>query len=128
MADSLPSSVSLRAGLLAAGRSIGWDSSRHISAGYSPHDVKTHCVENAEWQKVRLSLKGKDTVEKIEVLEAYWDKQMQEAETLIAASSFEVRRRGYALEWATEVQVGNYLGALRRGGQLDNNNLIRKAR
>jgi hypothetical protein len=38
------------------------------------------------------------------------------------------RHRGYALQKATEVQVGNYLGAIRRGGQLDDSNRIRKAR
>lgn len=130
MAESLNSSKSLRAGLRAAGKIDRWDNEkRKCSAGYSYHDVKIHCVQNGEWQKIRLSMKGKDTYEKLQILEAWWDKQMAEAnrlEQLIEEPGSSAR--GRALCWATEVQVGNYLGAIRRGGQLDNENRIRKAR
>lgn len=126
MAESLPSSKSLRAGLKAAGRVTEWDmEKREVSAGYSPHDVRIHCVQNSEWQKVRLSMKGVDTVEKLEILEAWYDKQMREAEQLVRCDQ---GHRGRALAFATKVQVGNYLGAIRRGGQLDDQNRIRKAR
>lgn len=126
MAESLNSSKSLRAGLRAAGKPDRWDmKKRPVSAGYSPHDVKIHCVQNLEWQKIRLSMKGIDTVDKLMILEAWWDKQHAAAEQLVRCGQV---NRGRALAWTTQVQVGNYLGALVRGGQLDNERRIRKAR
>ena len=130
MAKSLGSSKSLRAGLRAAGKLDRWDNEKRQTArGYSPHDVRIHCVENSEWQKIRLSMKGVDTTKKLSILEAWWDKRMKEAENLIKSNFYASDvPRGKALKWATEVQVGNYLGAIRRGGQLDDENRIRKAR
>ena len=133
MAESLNSSKSLRAGLRAAGKIDRWDNEkRKCSAGYSPQDVRIHCVENAKWQQIRLSMKGKDTYEKLMILEAWWDKQMEEVDRLFErhqnGEGESHAHRANALMWATEVQVGNYLGAIRRGGQLDNENRIRKAR
>ena len=130
MAESLNTSKSLRAGLVAAGRVDRWDHDmRRCSRGYSPADVRMHCVENGEWQKVRLSMKGIDTVDKLDILIAWWDKQMEEADRLQNhTTDLNEIKRGKALEWATQVQVGNYLGALRRGGQLDDQDRIRKAR
>lgn len=135
MAESLNSSQALRAGLKAVGKLDRWDNERRkCQAGYSPHDVKIHCVQNSEWQKIRLSMKGVDTSEKLAILEAWWDKQMEEAQQIedIGSSSSgrseDNRIRASALVWATEVQVGNYLGALKRGGQLDDSLRIRKAR
>ena len=128
MAESLASSKSLRAGLRAANKVDRWDNEKRVvAAGYSPQDVRMHCVENSEWQKVRLSMKGGDTYEKLQILEAWWDKQMTEATKLFGGTSAG-ESRAHALVWATQVQVGNYLGAIRRGGQLDNENKIRKAR
>lgn len=128
MAKSLGSSKSLRAGLRAAGKLDRWDNEkRAVARGYSPHDVRIHCVENGEWQKIRLSMKGVDTTEKLSILEAWWDKQMAEAERLDNEGGVGVLRSA-ALVKATEIQVGNYLGAIRRGGQLDDDNRIRKAR
>lgn len=129
MAESLNSSSAIRAGLRAANKLDRWDNEkRKCSAGYSPHDVKIHCVQNGEWQKIRLSMKGVDTSEKLSILEAWWDKQMASAMALIASGVHTDALRGNALLFATEVQVGNYLGAIRRGGQLDDQNRIRKAR
>lgn len=132
MAESLSTSKSLRAGLVAAGRVDRWDhDKRKCARGYSPHDVRIHCVENTAWQKIRISMKGIDTVDKLDTLIDWWDKQMAEAD-FIAASGVTVTGthliRADALRHATEVQVGNYLGALRRGGQLDDQDRIRKAR
>lgn len=128
MASDLASSKSLRAGLRAAGKIDRWDmDQRSVLAGYSPHDVKIHCVQNDAWQQIRLSMKGKDTTEKLSILVAWWDKQYAEAERLESIDDSGARR-AIALRWATYVQVGNYLGALRRGGQLDDQNRIRKAR
>lgn len=135
MAVSLGSSKSLRAGLRAAGKLDRWDNDkRKCSAGYNPAEVKMHCVQNSAWQNVRLSMKGVDTTEKLSILEAWWDKQMNEAARLegSAAISADIvkinQQRATALRWATEVQVGNYLGAIRRGGQLDDDNRVRKER
>lgn len=129
MAESLNSSSAIRAGLEAAGKIAKWDNGkRRCQAGYSPHDVKIHCVMNSEWQKIRLSMKGVDTSEKLAILEAWWDKQMAAAENMICSGVHTECLRGNALLFATECQVGNYLGAIRRGGQLDDENRIRKAR
>lgn len=134
MAKDLNSSKSLRAGLRAVGKPDRWDNEkRPCSRGYNPHDVRIHCVDNGAWQKIRLSMKGVDTYEKLMILEAWWDKQMAEADRLFESyhlhgGSENDAHRANALLWATEVQVGNYLGAIRRGGQLNDDNLIRKAR
>lgn len=135
MAQDLNSSKSLRAGLRAAGRIDRWDIAQYeVAAGYSPQDVRMHCVENAEWQRVRLSMKGLDTVDKLYVLLDWWDKQHQEAARIYGAAPVTAEgvqlnmKRAEALKWATQVQVGNYLGALVRGGQLNDNREIRKAR
>lgn len=129
MAESLNSSQALRAGLKAVGKLDRWDNEkRKCQAGYSPHDVKIHCVQNGEWQKIRLSMKGVDTSEKLAILEAWWDKQRAEAKLLKGSCNIINQQRGNALLFATECQVGNYLGALKRGGQLDDENRIRKAR
>ena len=135
MATDLPTSKSLRAGLRAAGKPDRWDNEkRPTQPGYDPRQVQMHAVMNSEWQKVRLSMKGQDTFQKIRTLETFWDRQMHEAHKIESAewsgtNSHQANEaRANALKWATEVQVGNYLGALRRGGQLDNENKIRKAR
>lgn len=112
-------SAELRRQLAAQGKITGWDNeNRRVVAGYSPSDVKKHCVMNDEWQGIRLSMKGVDTYRKLEILEAWWD------QNLVYDSDFGT----YEALWSTEVQVGNYLGALVRGGQLNNERQIRKAR
>lgn len=126
MAKSLPSSKSLRAGLRAAGKPDRWDMEKYsVKQGYDRPYVQMHAVQNTEWQQLRLRLKGLDTADKLQILQDYWNSQNYKAgqyygrDCLIRAS---------ALRFATEVQVGNYLGALRRGGQLDDENRVRRAR
>lgn len=103
--------VVLRKKLAAEGKLTGWDmQKRPVQAGYPPHYVSEHCVNNADWQALRLRMKGKATHEKLAMCERWWDLRIN------------------AHPYSTEVQVGNYLGALRRGGQLDMNNQIRKYR
>lgn len=113
MAKDLPSSKSLRAGLRATDKPDRWDSSkRGVRGGYPPEDVQRYCVRHLEWQTIRLSMKGKDTCQKLQILEAWWDKHW-----------------GNTIHfYPIECQVGNYLGALRRGGQLNDDNQVRKAR
>jgi hypothetical protein len=81
-------------------------------AGYSPQIVQD-AIKDKEWQKFRLSLKGVPTDRKLDMLMEYRERQ---------------RRTHWAeiLPKKVEVQIANYLGALRRGGQLGPNNEVRK--
>lgn len=122
MANDLPSSKSLRAGLRAAGKLDRWDNEkRPTKAGYPPEDVQQYAVQDSGWQEMRHSMKGLDTVKKLRILEYWWDEAL-----------YDMNGATFSSDWnpfyPTEVQIGNYLGALRRGGQLDNENRIRKAR
>lgn len=68
-------------------------------------EIMAFCVQDEEWQEFRLSLKGKPTRIKLELL-ALWKESHPD-------------RRG-------QVQVDNYLNALKRGGQLDlKGNIVR---
>ena len=85
-------------------------------AGFDHATVKRYCVDTsyeevAEWQRVRLSMKGVPTYEKLAILKAHWDKH---------------KVHDGSVTTACHVQVYNYLGALRRGGQLDANNRVRR--
>lgn len=116
-------SSDLRNELKAAGKLYQWDGiKRPVQSSYDAGQVQIHCVKNPNWQKIRLSMKGIDTSAKLEVLEAWWDAMLTQARTAIDTATY--RRVLNALE----TQVGNYLGALRRGGQLNDDNQIRKAR
>lgn len=103
----------LRARLAAKGELVEWPHNDRVDRGYNPQLVKIHCVQNAAWQKIRLSMKGKTTADKLAILKRWWDKHIVDADL-------------NKVELACEVQVGNYLGALRRGGQLDDANRLRK--
>jgi hypothetical protein len=85
-------------------------------AGYDHATVRMCCVDTsnpgvAAWQQCRLSMKGKKTHEKLDILMRWY-----QADGAHAGNRIEYVR----------VQVYNYLGALRRGGQLDDQNRIRK--
>ena len=115
--------VVLRAKLEAEGHMSAWQHVPCIQSGYSPALVRRYCVEDAEWQKIRLSMKGKPTHEKLAILKNWWDTNILDMlEKYGASESFAETKRCLRFE----VQVGNYLGALRRGGQLDMQNRIRK--
>lgn len=58
-----------------------------------------------EWQRFRVALKGLETWEKLAFLEARWDIYVKDD----IMSSQAVER----------IRINNYIGALRRGGQLD---------
>ena len=72
----------------------------HVVASYSPAEVVKYCVEDAAWQKFRLSMKGVSTPRKLAMLQGW----MQSAEK--------------GQERRTQVQVDNYINALKRGGQI----------
>jgi len=70
------------------------------------HDlVRVFCVQDQSWQKVRLSMKGISTPDKLKVLAAY------------RAECIENDRHGM-LTQRYQVQIDNYINALKRGGQL----------
>lgn len=94
-------------------------------AGFDHATVRRYCVDTshdevAEWQRVRLSMKGKYTHEKLAILHNWWLKHTIEYENM--------GKNVFETETFAHVQVYNYLGALRRGGQLDDHNRIRKER
>jgi len=99
---------------------LQWPHNDLVEDGYPPYLVQEHCVRNEDWQRIRLSMKGLPTHEKLLVLKKWWDGQY------LVASSFPTACERSALWTATQIQVGNYLGALRRGGQLDSLNRIKK--
>lgn len=73
---------------------------------YSPEEVQKYCVGDPKWQKFRRSLKGLPTTMKLDKL-AEW-------------------RKGHLFIFETptresQVQVDNYVNALKRGGQLNMN-------
>lgn len=97
-----------------------WDNkARVVQAGYPPDDVQKYCVRNNFWQKLRLDMKGKPTAKKLQMLEAWW-------KSLHDSDNFTHESQRSKEKYIVECQVGNYLGALRRGGQLDDQNRIRK--
>lgn len=93
----------------------GWDSdTRPVRAGYPPNQVQQYCVQAPYWQDFRLTLKGRTTRDKLVQLAHWYD-----GDRWAPNSNFFSR-------YQREVQVGNYLGALRRGGQLDADNNVKK--
>lgn len=69
------------------------------------------CISDADWQKFRLSLKGLSTEKKLDKLEQYLTGDDSDA----LHASYEVN-----------VQVVNYINALKRGGQLDKDGRVVK--
>lgn len=111
--------VSLRAQLVAEGKMDRWP--HKGPAGFDKETVHRYCVDTshhevANWQRIRLSMKGKPTDEKLAILDAWWSRH----------SSIKEEDGSLVVERAVFVQVFNYLGALRRGGQLDAENRVRK--
>lgn len=90
--------------------SKGW--TYDAERGWNPALVQKYCVQDPQWQQIRLSMKNKPTVEKLIILDNW-------RETNLKAYDGK-------LPEAVQCQIDNYLGALRRGGQLDDQNRIRK--
>jgi hypothetical protein len=68
-------------------------------------------VKDVDWQFVRLSMKGVSTRRKLVILDEWRDQR-------IASEG--------GLTRARQVQIDNYINALRRGGQLDRDNKVQK--
>ena len=82
--------------------------------GISPEDAQEHCVRHEDWQVIRLSMKGKFTYQKLQILFNWRETNAMANDGVVPLT--------------TRLQICNYLGALRRGGQLDMNNMIAKVR
>lgn len=92
--------------------------------GWPQSHVQHYCVEDPAWQAIRKKMKGMTTVEKLATLKAWRDYNL--------ASSNDPKlpdaERNWVLEERTQCQIDNYLGALRRGGILNEQNLIKRMR
>jgi len=84
---------------------------------YTPDEVRLFCVLDANWQEFRVSLKGLSTYTKLANLE-HW--RMKHAEQSSTQSGIEKLPR------RVEVQIDNYINALKRGGQLDINCKVKR--
>lgn len=94
-----------------------------MDAGISPGDAQEYCVRHETWQRLRIWLKTQDTEGKLNALwRWYTDGVIDIYERQRKVTLTETR------EWIRKLQVTNYLGALRRGGQLDMDNRLKKAR
>lgn len=115
----------LRAKLEREGKMTHWPMRTHkVQPGYDAAEIQEYCVRNEKWQKTRLSMKGVPTHEKLAICMRWWETQLEIAN--------KAKEQGLTIDGLervrhiTELQVGNYLAALRRGGQLDDQNRVRK--
>jgi hypothetical protein len=74
-------------------------------------------VDNEEWQKFRVSLKGLSTVQKIAKLEWYWfDYYLHSDE--VPRDMRDWHGESFDITCDVCVRIDNYIKALARGGQL----------
>jgi hypothetical protein len=92
----------------------------HAVGSYSPAEVKEFCVQDAEWQKIRVSMKGVSTSRKLEILNAYMHSKGSLSEPL-EGGVYDI-----TLDRRYKVQIDNYINALKRGGQLGMDLKVRK--
>lgn len=83
---------------------------------YTTSEVTTYCVNDQEWQKFRLTLKGVPTFKKLEMLD-----MRRNANIHANKDKLEVY-----VDRRHQVQIDNYVNALRRGGQLNLKNEVVK--
>lgn len=76
---------------------------------YTTSEVTEFCVRDQEWQKFRLTLKGVPTFKKLEMLNMRRDAN-------IKANSHKLE---VYVDRRHQVQIDNYINALKRGGQLN---------
>ena len=112
------------AGKILEGEEVSLWETKHIKHRKYRHNLSTvfgtdkvrHAVyasETAsEWQKFRVSLKGQSTELKLHRLERRYERMQAAADK----DEFELER----------IRIGNYIGALRRGGQLNEDMEIMK--
>ena len=87
-----------------------------ISQGWK-NDYIRFCVyesmSHLYWQQFRVSMKGMSTFEKLVMLHNY-------------GKAHFVNNEDWALRKVEKCRIDNYIGALRRGGQLDENCMVIK--
>lgn len=83
---------------------------------YTSLEVQQFCVFDESWQKFRLSLKGLPTEHKLNRLHEYREGIML-YNSAHMGEAYLPRRH--------QVQIDNYINALKRGGQLDMNLEVR---
>lgn len=111
--------IELRARLETEGHMTEWSIRDYpVRPGYDRDSIQAYCVKDPRWQEVRLSMKGKATHEKLAILRNWWISELGN-KTVVPGIKTEK-------QWRVEIQVGNYLGALVRGGQLDKQKRIRR--
>lgn len=81
---------------------------------YSPNEVQLYCVQDSVWQQFRQSLKGLTTERKLDKLFIWRD-------SCLLHGDRESNHRN-------QVQVSNYINALKRGGLLNMNLEVNKGR
>lgn len=69
-------------------------------------------VDNEEWQKFRVSLKGKSTAKKLQMLSYYYYEQAEHTHPLDSITPYDM------VHCDVCIRVDNYIKALCRGGQL----------
>lgn len=90
-----------------------WPYAKHFTEGYSHDHISFAVYESPtaeNWQRFRVSLQGLSTSQKLYCLMAYWEVHV--------AKSLERMGAHPDLTIVELVRINNYLGALKRGGQL----------
>lgn len=83
---------------------------------YSPTEVKVFCVQDHEWQQFRLSMKGVTTQKKLSMLYAR-RAGLRRGSIKCNVGLCDTGKVGKLCR-RHQVQIDNYLNALKRGGQL----------
>jgi hypothetical protein len=78
---------------------------------HTPTSETLEAVRDPEWQRIRLIMKGKPTSEKLEMLNAWRIVNFCEV---------------MGLHRQTQLQIDNYINALKRGGQLNDDLTIKR--
>lgn len=79
-------------------------------------EVQKFCVQDSLWQAYRLKMKGTRTTSKLSMLNAWY---IREVDHGAFEGDSQLKRRA-------EVQISNYINALKRGGQLNDDLTIRR--
>jgi hypothetical protein len=84
---------------------------RYALQSYSPDEVRKYCVQDSNWQVFRICLKGLSTYVKLANLERWRSVHLVHGQKGADGQ--------YILPRRQQVQIDNYINALKRGGQLD---------
>lgn len=71
-------------------------------------------VDNENWQEFRVSMKGKSTSEKLDMLVKYYDSAVE----ALTFGPDDAKGNAYEFE-NIKIRIDNYIKALCRGGQLE---------